>query len=138
MDAVRIKQDFLEDIRRAARAQLSPETPNGFAAVVLGLVANAIRERDRERKQSFADVTAARMALRDLLDNPHSVAARDEARLVLDGDFLGLGGVPAGSEDMPPAKTVPTEVPGACERCVCPDQAPCSCCHVEPCQEPRP
>ncbi len=26
------------------------------------------------------------------------------------------------------------EQPGACERCVCPDVAPCSCCHVDPCQ----
>ena len=68
MDAVQTKQDFLEDIRHAARAQLSPETPNGFAAVVLGLVANAIRERDRERKDHFEQLTAARLALRDMVD----------------------------------------------------------------------
>ena len=68
MNATTVKQDYLEDIRRAAREHLTEDRTSGFAAVVLGLVANAIRERDRERKEHFERLTATRLALRDLVD----------------------------------------------------------------------
>lgn len=63
------KQDFLADIRQSARAHLGDRrTTDGFAAVILGLVTNAQRERDRERRESFERVTALRLAIRDALD----------------------------------------------------------------------
>lgn len=62
------KQDFLEDIRALARHRLSENKYDGSAAVILGLVANAQRERDRERRESFERLTATRLALRSVLD----------------------------------------------------------------------
>lgn len=40
------QQDFLADIRRMAREMLSEDHTSGMAAVLLGLVSNAERERD--------------------------------------------------------------------------------------------
>lgn len=62
------QQDFLEDIRAMARHKLSENQYDGGAAVILGLVGNAIERRDQERRESFERVTALRLALRDLLD----------------------------------------------------------------------
>lgn len=54
-------QDFLADIRAVASDMLRENPTSGRAAILLGLVGNAERER-------FEQVTALRMALRDLLD----------------------------------------------------------------------
>lgn len=51
-----VKQDFIEDIRQHARYMLGENPTDGNAAIILGLVANAIRERDAERTEEGVKV----------------------------------------------------------------------------------
>lgn len=72
-----VKQDFLADIRQSARAHLGDRrTTDGFAAVILRLVAGAIKQRTQERRESFERVTALRLALREAVDALDAAAGR--------------------------------------------------------------